>query len=893
MQISTRFYRMRPGRLRTVALAVALIAKVLSQDAGAADAVTSDTNHATALPTATSLSLTSTPSVHPATLRNSRFNDSAAGLIMEQFLARAGQGQTRTQKDARPAVELESAQQDFATLTPDRACHTRTTNQIETQTYPEGLGAHANGRAVFRLNKSFRSFQAEVGVDNNSDTQGTRGSVVFIVRADGRELARTPICRGGEEPRRVEVPLPETHRLELIVSDADDGISYDQADWADARLIDEQGAVIQLSHIVRSSRPNPFLHSQRLPASFIYGGDASEKLLGQWPCTEQPAVQKADRFIHEVTWREPGKGLVATWHAEVFTDRPAMEFRWIFENEGAKPTRILSRVCALDLEANIQPDRTRLVHSTGGLTGNLQAEDLGFAVSETPLGKATLSAAGGRSSNRDLPFFIIHDEVSAGGLFVGIGWSGQWQAEFVHDRQDNRLHVTAEMPGMHLALPPGERLLTPSILLGIYSGDRRSGGNALRRILYEHYVPLLEGRKPVPPVSWNSWFVLENRINEELLKREADVAAEIGIEYFCIDAGWFDGDFPNGVGNWTINRTKFPQGLGPIGKHVAAKGMKLGLWFEPERVAANTRLAREHPEWVHNVSPGRENTPGQLLDLGNAAAREWIFQMMQQWIDEGQVGWIRYDFNTNPLETWERMDGPESRGLAHMRHVAGLYELLDRLRTRYPDLLIEGCASGGRRMDLETIRRSHTTWKSDETGSLPVMRFHETGGNFFLPGGLLNANLVVPPALSDLYSLFGGPLGFGADLVKLTPSQRNIARSQIAAYKQVRALINQDYYPLFPQRRDLSGWIGWQFHDPKTDEGFLVVIRPEESPYGTAQVRWQAVDSGRNYRLLSSDGSLLATKSGRELLAGWQVPALGSGESQLLRYQALTTEERK
>jgi hypothetical protein len=97
----------------------------------------------------------------------------------------------------------------------------------------------------------------------------------------------------------------------------------------------------------------------------------------------------------------------------------------------------------------------------------------------------------------------------------------------------------------------------------------------------------------------------------------------------------------------------------------------------------------------------------------------------------------------------------------------------------------------------------------------------------------------------------------------------------------------------FGMAADLSGWIGWQFHDPKTGEGFLVVIRPQESPYGSAQVRWQAADSGRNYRLPSSDGPLLATKSDRELLAGWQVPPLGPVESQLLRCQAFTTAERK
>ena len=116
-------------------------------------------------------------------------------------------------------------------------------------------------------------------------------------------------------------------------------------------------------------------------------------------------------------------------------------------------------------------------------------------------------------------------------------------------------------------------------------------------------------------------------------------------------------------------------------------------------------------------------------------------------IDEGHVRWIRFDFNTAPLAAWNAADAPGQRGLTQIRHVLGLYELLDRLMKAYPDLLIEGCASGGRRIDLETIKRSHTFWKSDETASLPVMRFHETGGNTFLPGPIKHQSSAQKSAL--------------------------------------------------------------------------------------------------------------------------------------------------
>jgi alpha-galactosidase len=447
------------------------------------------------------------------------------------------------------------------------------------------------------------------------------------------------------------------------------------------------------------------------------------------------------------------------------------------------------------------------------------------------------------------------------------------------------MRITAGMRGTSLSLPPGERITSPSILLGLYDGDSRTGCNSLRRLLYDRYVPLLNGRKPTAPVSWNSWFVLSNSINEELLEREADVAAELGIEYFCIDAGWFDGDFPDGVGNWTVNRSKFPNGLGPIGKYVAAKGMKLGLWFEPERVVAKSRLAREHPEWVH----------GHLLDLGNPAAREWILKMMRGYIDEGAVGWIRFDFNADPLGTWDGLDAPETRGLAQIRHVMGLYDILDRLRADYPGLLIEGCASGGRRIDLETIKRSHTCWKSDETGSLPVMRFHETGGNVFLPGCLLNANLLAIDNVSSIHSLFGGPLGFGADLTKLSADAKDMTRKTIAEYKQLRGLLDMDYYPLFPQLRDQTGWIGWQFHDPATGKGFFVLLRPDGSPYESAQVHLGGLEkwSNKSVAITEVGSTGRSTMSGAELSRGWLARLLAPGDSKVFSYQIEPSAETR
>jgi alpha-galactosidase len=796
-----------------------------------------------------------------------------ASLAFEKWIARAGLKSAQRVATESQSVALESTQQDWGTVTPDRSCHTRTPIRIGTKSYEKGLGTHSNGRTVFSLKGGFKQFLAEVGIDNNPDTR-TNGSVVFVVKVDGREIKRTPVCRGQEAALSLDIPVAGAQRLELVVMDAGDGINRDQADWADARVVDVTGKTTYLSDVVTASLPLKLSSQDRLPGSFVYHGESSTKLLAKWPHDEKPVVDQADRRIYEVSWKEPDGGLVATWRAEVFKDVSAMEFRWTFSNSSATATAPLSEVRALDLVGKASPGKVRLVHSTGGLDGGLTDASLGFVMSETKLGTNTLAAAGGRSSNKDLPFFLLCDDTRANGIFVGVGWSGQWQADFDFAPKDV-LRVKATMPGMNLRLPPGEFILTPSILLGTFHGNAADGGNALRRVLHDKYLPKLSGKKPLPPVSWNSWFVFDNRIDETLLKQKADAAAELGIEYFCIDAGWFDGGFPYGVGNWTIDRAKFPAGLRPIGDYVAAKGMKLGLWFEPERADANTRLLREHPEWVHDG----------LVDFGNAECRAWIFAMMTTYIDEGRVNWIRYDFNMEPLPAWDNMDTAETRGLAQIRHVQGLYELLDKLRAKYPDLLIEGCASGGRRIDLETVKRSHTHWKSDNTAHLPVMRFHETGGNSLLPGGLLNANLLAMQSVFDLHSLFGGPLGFGADLAKLTPEAKALLRQQIANYKTVRHLLNQNYYRLFPQLRNESNWVGWQFHDPKANEGFAVLLRPTESSYRVADVRFGGITRERNYRITKLGEAQGEVTSGSQLADNWSAELSKPNSSMVMHYR--------
>lgn len=414
------------------------------------------------------------------------------------------------------------------------------------------------------------------------------------------------------------------------------------------------------------------------------------------------------------------------------------------------------------------------------------------------------SGPDGRSSNRDLPFLqlTVNDSKPAG-LIVALEWSAQWYQEIGPSGHVGPFVWEAGIPVKGLTLDPGETLaLPPTHLIG-FVGDEDAGSNACRRYVYERIGPILDGRRLLPPLSYDSWFGIGCDFDEAFLRRLAERVAELGLEYFVLDAGWFAGcgpgyAFSQGVGNWErVDPQKLPNGLEPVADYVRSKGLKFGLWFEPERAHRSSDLVREHPDWFFDV--GAEYLH---LNLALPAAQDYVIRVVGGWIERLGLEWSRWDYNIGPKPYW---DAADPTGKIQFAHMAGLYRVLDTLTREHPRWLVECCASGGRRIDLGTLRRAHTIWFSDHTEDALVCRFMQTGANRFLPGNFPNSSVPVArdegdaaTGDADVISRMAGALSFDGDVASWSPNLTARVARLVEVYRSFRHLLVADFYPLTP-----------------------------------------------------------------------------------------------
>ena len=573
-------------------------------------------------------------------------------------------------------------------------------------------------------------------------------------------------------------------------------------------------------------------------------------------------------------------------------------YEWVnwFENTGDSETEVISELWDAAVTMKLpheeplrwtayQPEFEELttVYAPSGSTWSFdefcafpdRSADNRYAGHLTPGKHRWFATSGGRSSNKSAPFFNVHKR--GHGYIFAIGWTGQWQC--FTKRFEDEILIKSKIQNTNFKMLPGEKFRTSSFVLMPYEGTVLESQNQWRRLVKEHFSHIgQEGRDSYGPLCASIWGGM--RTSSVIERVEAISKYELPYEYIWMDAGWygantnptpdeFEGDWPEYTGDWRVSPLIHTNNLKDVANAVHAAGKKFLLWFEPEHVKKNVPTALEHPEYFLEI-PGKGDL---LLDLGNENAWKYCFDTISGMIEEIGIDCYRQDFNTDPLECWCQNDAEDRLGITEIKHINGLYRLWDALLEKFPHLLIDNCASGGRRIDIETLRRSIPLWRSDYQCTanfcLEGAQSHHLTFNQWMPFSgtgmgraydTYRARSAYSPAFMTNHT-FSEREAFGDD-----PAKMAWLKGILEEYLKVRPYMTADFYPLtqVSDRNDI--WSAAQFDRPSKGDGIVQVFRREQSPYERASFDLFAIDEEADYVFTDADDDLEFVVKGVELV---------------------------
>lgn len=492
-------------------------------------------------------------------------------------------------------------------------------------------------------------------------------------------------------------------------------------------------------------------------------------------------------------------------------------------------------------------------------------------------GSTVIESRRGSTGHQANPWFAIDrtgitTEENGPVWFGALAWSGSWRINVDRDPAGD-VRVVGGLNPFDFAyrLKPGEKLDTPTF----YGGYSANGMGGASRLLHRFELTkvLPGGPSPRPrPVLYNSWEATGFAVNEAGQMALADKAAAIGVERFVMDDGWFGARNSDhaGLGDWTVNPTKFPNGLKPLVDKVHGLGMEFGLWVEPEMVNADSDLYRVHPDWVISM-PGRPRSEARnqmVLNLARADVRDFVLKTLDDLVSRNDIQFLKWDYNRNWSEPgWAGLDPADQQRL-YVAYIENFYYILRELRRRHPKLEIESCSGGGGRVDLGVMALTDQVWPSDNTDPFDRLTIQDGFTHAYAPAAMMawvtdSPNWVNNRATSLRYrflSSMQGGLGIGADLNKWSAADFAEAGRMIAAYKKVRKTVQQGslYRLISPQ--DNVPRSATLYVSPDRNQAVLFAFLHSSTKLEKgAPIRLAGLDPARRYRLRVIDAEPGAT----------------------------------
>ncbi len=572
------------------------------------------------------------------------------------------------------------------------------------------------------------------------------------------------------------------------------------------------------------------------------------------PC---PAIHAADDECETLVLHcaDPATALKYDLYYTVMCDYPAVCRRTVIKNTSRNASATLLRAYSASLDFTTIDPQAELVHLWGTWGRERHME-------RTPLlhGSMSVNSRRGASSHYHNPFaaLVTSETTEESGMAVGMSliYSGNFDITANVDAFGlTRLMAGISPDGFEWHLDPGAEFVTPEAVI-VLSGEGLGKMSRVYHKLYRKHLCRGEWADKERPILVNNWEATYFNFDDEKLVAIAEDAAKCGIEMLVMDDGWFGirNDDRSSLGDWFVNEDKIRCGLGKLVEKVNALGLKFGIWFEPEMISPVSKLYEAHPDWALKTT-GRAMSISRsqyVLDMTREDVRDYLFDTISGVLSSANIEYVKWDFNRNLTEAGSALLPAERGGEIFHRYVLGLYDLLERLTSAFPHILLEGCSSGGGRFDPAMLYYSPQFWTSDDTDAMERLDI-QLGTSFVYPASSMSCHVSASPnhqtGRVTSFTTRGnvamaGAFGYELDLTKLSDDEKDLLRKQTADYHRYYDIINRgDLYRLILPTDNYNGKIGkcasWMYVSEDKSEALFtfVVIRTSVHPVYFVKLR--------------------------------------------------------
>ena len=579
----------------------------------------------------------------------------------------------------------------------------------------------------------------------------------------------------------------------------------------------------------------------------------------------------AGRLQLDATFDLASADLQVTRHYAIVSGSPTFEAWTTYASQSATPIADLNA-----LQLTIPAGTIRWVAGLQGDAADVES-DSAFTRNARSLsaGAELTLGATGRASEQTVPWIAVdgaNDE-----FYAALMWSGAWS--LTATRQGENLRLSIGLPSMTTTVH--EQVDGPHVLLGVTPGPVAAATAAL----HGYVLTGIRGGRPIDPlVTYNTWFAYGTAFDQTTMEAEMTRVAALGTELFVVDAGWYPGagaagpfDFDSGLGSWTADPARFPDGLRPLSDYAHGLGMKFGIWVEPERVDLSLVGSQGVDEsWLATTHGAYGSDHAAQICLAGTAARQYLLDRLTALIDAVQPDYLKWDNNM-----WVNCDrGGHGHGAedGNFSHVNGLYQILAALRERYPDLLIENVSGGGNRLDLGMLRYTDAAWMDDRTApSIHVRHNLEGLSAIFPPAYLLSfvtdhdtEPLHDSPDLPLYFrSRMAGALGLCFRTGDLSEGDQASITREIAIYKAMRDTLSAAAAALLTAQAQPDAGPAWdvlQETDSDSGQSLLCAYQADEGT-STFTVKPTGLNPDTSYVVQSVDTGTIGTATGADLMA--------------------------